>query len=226
MNIFEAYNIIGELGGAVVRNNSGFISDSLYPFSKQETYDAYTLLIGHIVSFSTKTKEDFDKIYFGIGHVENIVPHTFYEQQREAEAIVEKAKSPLYRLFNKEKIELAKNLSYQFMSQCSSNWGHAVNNIQGFDYADLIHTIYDLLQREGPVTYDELVALIYSYTSQKKPTPLENRVFRSFKELALLSSDGFDYSSEPLGMELKSLVLKNKDFILYNHEQTLAMNSK
>ena len=226
MNIFDAHNIIGDFGGAIVKSNSGFISDKMYPHSKQETYDAFTLLIGHIVSFGTKTREEYDSIYINIGQVENIVPHYLYEQQRDAEAVLAKYKNSVFRVFNKEKIKLAQNLSSQLLLQCSSNWGQSVNKIQDFDYADLVNAIIALFDKGDSITYDELVGLVYSFTSQKEPTPLEKRVFRSYKDLARMANEDFDYANEPLGNELKALISKNRELIQYSYERFLAMKSK
>ena len=230
MNIFEAYDIIGELGDAIVKNNSGFISDSIYPYTKQESYDAFTLLIGHIVSFGTMTKEEFDSIYINIGQVENIVPHSLYRQQREAESLIEKAKSPMYRFFHKEKIRVAQNLSNQFLMQFGSNWGHSVNKIQGFDYADLVHSINALFEKYESIPYAELVGIVYSFTSQKEPTELESRVFRPFSELMRLSNSEFNNLTDPLEYGLKSIIMKNKGFIRNCYEKQIRdkerMNSE
>ena len=217
MNFIEAFEIVGKYSNAIACNkgSSTFIRYSAVGETTDRIYDAFIIIIGHAVAFNNILTEKMKNYLFISQFIQNIVYDNTYEKAEKSMNIITNANS-FDKIFRKKEIENAKCTFELCMNIISNRYEtfHNSNNVIDFNIflSELIDMKKYYVNNQDKMEFNDFfndyIAKVYSYTTQKYYNDVDYILFAPFRVLKdkMLSSTGDD---KKIFEKYKNIILEN-----------------
>jgi hypothetical protein len=157
MNFLEAHKIVHQFADVVAEGTEDkddffMATDRLpFPYDKDRIVLAFQIFVSHTIFFQTRTPEEFEKYkVLYMTNISRFLPRDQLLKLRKFSKIIGN-KNPLYKLFNKDKIEMAGKLYGQMMG--NSDW---LNSNDTYRMDDIFCTIVRDMQEYRKSLVEEL----------------------------------------------------------------------
>lgn len=219
MHFIEAHRIVHSFAGAIKKSTIGFYtSEMVEGRSEQELYDAFTIFLGHMVLWNTRTNDECNQYLLLLRSVPNRIPRNEFEAIKASDAIIKRAESDrLYAITHRQQIKKAEIIEINATDILIQKYETYTKRVEQFDYGKYIQNCVKLVkdikssyeEENFEFFMDDYIQFVYSNTSFRVPRDEDYASFWSFDVMRKLLAQ-----PNSLAPAARSVFAENKEYIL------------